>query len=131
MLSVIQESKERGFERPVTEYLTVDRREMDIADRVANFERALGPLLELITTFEKLGLTSARADSRNKADCTQRLYSLILISYFLIVEVYESTTLAGWSASSFPDAFFGLRSAQQIQDYLSAQSVRSRLIAEQ
>lgn len=131
MLSVIQESKERGFERPVTEYLTVDRREMDIADRVANFERALGPLLELITTFEKLGLTSAQ----RRLEKQSRLHAEALLTdidkLFSDSRVYESTTLAGWSSSSFPDAFFGLRSAQQIQDYLSAQSVRSRLIAEQ
>lgn len=131
MLSVIQEAKERGFQRPVTEYLTVDRREMDIADRVANFERALGPLLELITTFEKLGLTSAQ----RRLEKQSRLHAEALLSdidsLFADSRVYQSTTSAGWSASAFPDVFYGLRSDQQIQDYLSAQSVRARLIAEE
>lgn len=131
MLSVIQEAKERGFQRPVTEYLTVDRREIDIADRVANFERAIGPLLELITTFEKLGLTSAQ----RRLEKQSRLHAETLLSdidsLFADSRVYQSTTSAGWSASAFPDVFYGLRSDQQIQDYLSAQSVRARLIAEE
>ena len=60
MLTTIEKSKFRATPGQQMDLAILDAREAKIADRVANFRKALNPLLALVSTFEQLGLGSAK-----------------------------------------------------------------------
>ena len=129
MLSTIQSAKINSLPKARVDVVTLDRREADIADRVANFRKALNPLLALVSMFEQLGLEAAKRrllmQSHNQATALleeiDRLYAAN--------RVYEPRPNPNWKANGYPQALFGLLTSSSSQDYLAAQARRSSIIA--
>ena len=129
MLSTIQSAKVKSLPKARVDVVTLDRREADIADRVANFRKALNPLLALVSMFEQLGLDAAKRrlliQSHNQATALlediDRLYKAN--------RVYAPRSNPNWKANDYPQALFGLLTSSSSQDYLAAQARRSGIIA--
>lgn len=129
MAATIESSKEVRPTVRLGSIRTLDVREAEIADRVSNFRRALNPLLALINAFEQLGFETPRQILLKDS---QRLALSILESVDDLYQqnlVYQPRLRVNWSANSFTEAFYGLVSSGQAKDYLTAQSLRTRLLA--
>lgn len=129
MLSTIEAAKVLSSPKPQMDMVTLDRREAEIADRVANFNKALNPLLALVSIFEQLGLEAAkrRLLMQSHSQATQLLEDID--SLYISNRVYAPKPNPNWRANEYPEALYGLLSSSSSKDYLAAQSRRSRIIA--
>jgi hypothetical protein len=129
MLSTIESAKTTVTPSDRIDFKTLDKREAAIADRVANFRKSLDPLLSLVSAFDQLGLTTAKRsllmESQNHA------VSLLkdIDALFNANQVYAPRVNPKWKAHQYTEAFYGLLSATQVEDYLAAQDQRSRILA--
>ena len=129
MLSTIENAKILVKPNERIDFKTLDRREAGIANRVSNFKKSLEPLLSLVSAFDQLGfITAKRAlllESQNQA------VGLLedIDSLFRANQIYAPRANPKWNAHQYAEAFFGLLSPIQVQDYLAAQDQRSRILA--
>lgn len=112
-------------------FRTIDGREADIAHRVANFKKALNPLLALISGFEQFGFTSARSKLLSVSHAHAALLLREVDGLYHGNHVFAPRASLSWQAHAYPEAFFGLVSESQIKDYFTAQSQRSRFLAQE
>jgi|TARA_B110000971_G_scaffold198862_1_gene215753 type VI secretion system protein ImpL len=129
MLATIEAAKVKSLDQARLDIVTLDRREADIADRVANFKKALNPLLALISTFEQLGLDSAkrRLLMQSHMQATMLLEEIDLL--YSSNRIYEPKATPKWSANQYSEALYGLLTNANSEDYLRAQARRSSIIA--
>ena len=129
MLATIESAKIESIGGARLDIVTLDRREANIADRVANFKKALNPLLALISTFEQLGLESAkrRLLIQSHTQATQLLEDIDLL--YSSNRIYEPKARPKWSANGYSEALYGLLTNANAEDYLAAQARRSSIIA--
>jgi type VI secretion system protein ImpL len=130
MLSTIADSKNRtqGL-MPNVRMLTTDKRETELAERVVNFRKAMNPLLSLISNFEQLGFLSAK---RSLLQQSQNHAAALLEAVDALYDanrLYKYKEYPNWQAHFYTEALFGIRTEGQLDDYLSAQSKRTRVIA--
>lgn len=129
MLSTIEAAKVVSSPKPQIDMVTLDRREAEIADRVANFSKALNPLLALVSMFEQLGLDAAkrRLLMQSHSQATELLEDIDAL--YVSNRVYAPRPNPNWRANEYPEALYGLLTSSSSKDYLAAQSRRSRIIA--
>ena len=129
MVSVVEESKIANSQSSVVAFTTVDKRESELATRISNFKKAVNPLLAIISSYEQLGfsggkrrlLQESQESAFNLLEQVDRLYAAN--------RVYQPREKANWKAHRYAEALFGLHNESQIEDYLAAQSERTRIIA--
>ena len=130
MMSTIERAKVDPNPPMRMDLSTLDVRETQIADRVANFSKALAPLLELVSTFEQLGLSSARKRllMQSHAHAVELLKDIDAL--YDSNRLYEPRKNPNWKANQYVEAFYGLITDSNAKDYLSAQARRARIIAQ-
>ena len=129
MLSTIEKAKFQ--EKPSTrlDFSTIDAKEARIADRVANFKKALNPLLALASNFEQLGLHSAKRKLLIQAHGQASGLLEEVDGLFFSNRIYKPKMTSNWKANDYPEAFFGLLTDSNAKDYLAAQARRSQMLA--
>ena len=129
MLSTIEAAKVLSSPKLRMDMVTLDRREAEIADRVANFNKAMNPMLALVSMFEQLGLEAAkrRLLIQSHSQATQLLEDIDAL--YASNRVYEPKPNPNWRANEYPEALYGLLTSSSSKDYLAAQARRSRMIA--
>ena len=129
LLATIEQAKFQGAPSIRMDFTTLDKRESEIADRVANFRKALNPLLALLSNLEQLGLEA----TRRRVLMQTHSHALELLAdiddLFESNNVYEPKPITKWTANTYLEAFYGLLSETNVKDYLAAQAQRSRIIA--
>lgn len=129
MLATIEAAKVKSLDQARLDIVTLDRREAEIADRVANFKKALNPLLALISTFEQLGLDSAKRRLLMQSHAQATLLLEDIDALYKSNRIYEPRSSPKWSANQYSEALFGLLTSANAEDYLMAQAKRSSIIA--
>ena len=109
--------------------VTLDRLESEVADRVANFNKALNPLLALVAMFDQLGLEAAkrRLLIQSHGQATDLLEEIDRL--YTSNRVYQPKPNPNWRANAYPEALYGLLTSSSSEDYLASQARRSRIIA--
>ena len=129
MLSTIETAKLRSQPKDRLDMVTLDRRESEVADRVANFNKALNPLLALVAMFDQLGLEAAkrRLLIQSHGQATDLLEEIDRL--YTSNRVYQPKPNPNWRANAYPEALYGLLTSSSSEDYLASQARRSRIIA--
>ena len=129
MLSTIEAAKVTTGPKPSLDMVTLDRREAKVADRVTNFNKALNPLLALVSMFDQLGLEAAkrRLLMQSHGQATDLLEEID--GLYASNRIYEPKPNPNWRANAYPEALYGLLTSSSSKDYLASQARRSRIIA--
>ena len=129
LLTTIEQAKFQAQSSVRMDFTTLDKRESEIADRVANFRKALNPLLALLSNLEQLGLeaTKRRVLMQTHGHALELLGDID--DLFKGNNIYEPKPTTKWTANAYLEAFYGLLSETNAKDYLAAQGQRSRIIA--
>ena len=126
----IEIAKTGVIQEQVSSLQSLDQREAEIADRVANFKKALNSLVTLDRQLQRLGFlalsTRFLASARNQAEFLLEEVD----SLFESENIFNPRKSVSWEAHAYPEAFYGLVSESQILDYFRAQELRTEFIAE-
>ncbi|MBA58300.1 MAG: hypothetical protein CMQ40_03920 [Gammaproteobacteria bacterium] len=128
MVSVIETAKIPQARRQSISLTTVDKREAELASRVSNFKKAINPLLAIISFYEQTGFLGAKR--RLLQESQESAFNLLkqVDRLYEANRVYQPRQKANWKAHRYAEALFGLHNENQIEDYLAAQSERTRII---
>lgn len=129
LLATVEQAKFQSLPSVRMDFTTLDKRESEIADRVANFRKALNPMLALLSSLEQLGLeaTKRRILMQTHSHALELLADIDAL--FESNNVYDPKPTTKWTANAYLEAFYGLLSETNVKDYLAAQAQRSRIIA--
>ena len=130
MLSTIEGAKSKTLLSQLNVVMRAnDKRETELAERVANFRKAMNPLLALISNFEQLGFLAAKRSLLQQSQNHAAELLKEVNSLYDANRLYKSREYPNWQAHLYTEALFGLRTEGQLKDYLAAQSQRTRIIA--
>jgi hypothetical protein len=127
LISDARRDKEVLFEPETLQ--PVDQQEANLAARVTNFNKVMDSLISLTRIFQQLGFDDTRSwfNEISQADAFGMLQQIDQL--YAKSGIYQVKRDPEHSSKQIIDALFRLKSALQLQDYLTAQREKAQILA--